>query len=99
MKEYHYQALDSMLKGLSLLAIRDSYSKVAEQSTELSCVGYLYELVQIETEQRHQKHVSHLIKKAKLPRNKLLADFDISRIPSLHPGLINNLSEGKFIDR
>jgi DNA replication protein DnaC len=99
MHEHNYQALDSMLKGLSLLAIRDTYSKVAEQSINLGCVDYLYELMQIETEQRHQKHVLQLIKKAKLPRNKLLVDFDITRIPNLYPGLINNLSEGRFIDR
>ena len=41
----------------------------------------------------------HLLKLAKLPRNKLFADFDTTRIPTLHPGLLKNLSEGDFIDR
>lgn len=93
--------LDSMLKGLGLLTIKEVYNKIAEQSEKikLSHTDYLYELVQLETEHRHQKRVSHLLKLSKLPRNKVLRDFDISRIPGLHPGLIKTLSEGNFIDR
>ena len=93
--------LDSMLKGLSLLAIRETYSKIAEQSEKqgISYIDYLCELVEIETSCRHQKHIAHLLKLAKLPRNKLLSDFDISRLPDLHPGVIKTLSEGDFIDR
>ena len=93
--------LDSMLKGLSLLTIKEVYSPIAEQAEKLrlTYTDYLYELVQSETEQRHQKNVLHLLRLAKLPRNKLLLDFDISRIPGLHPGLVKTLSEGAFIDR
>jgi DNA replication protein DnaC len=93
--------LDSMLKGLSLLTIKEVYGPMAEQAEKLrlTYTGYLYELVQSETEQRHQKNVLHLLRLAKLPRNKLLLDFDISRIPGLHPGLVKTLSEGAFIDR
>ena len=28
-----------------------------------------------------------------------MLDFDITRIPGLHPGLVKNLSNGDFIDR
>ena len=34
-----------------------------------------------------------------LPRNKLLIDFDVTRIPTLTPGLVQTLSSGDFIDR
>jgi DNA replication protein DnaC len=97
----NYQALDSILKSLNLLAIRDTYKKVEQQiqKTKLGFVDYLYELVQIEIQAKHEKHISGLLKTAKLPRNKLLDDFDISRIPKLHPGVIKNLSEGSFIDK
>jgi len=93
--------LDNMLKSLGLLTIKEVYSKVAEQSEKikLSYTDYLYELVQAEAEQRHQTNVLHLLKLSKLPRNKVLLDFDISRIPGLHPGLVKTLSEGNFIDR
>lgn len=95
------KTLDTMLESLNLLAIRDVYQKVSEQviKGQLSPIDYLQELVQIELEQRHQKSIMQLIKSAKLPRNKLLIDFDITRIPTLHPGLLKNLSGGDFIDR
>ena len=93
--------LDSMLKGLSLLTVKEIYSETAEKSEKLKLtyIDYLYELIQSETDHRQQKHVLHLLKLAKLPRNKLLLDFDISRIPDLHPGKVKTISEGAFIDR
>jgi len=95
------KTLDTMLESLNLLAIRDVYQKVSEQiiKGQLSNIDYLQELVRIELEQRHQRSIMQLLKSAKLPRNKLLIDFDITRIPTLHPGLLKNLSSGDFIDR
>jgi DNA replication protein DnaC len=95
------KTLDTMLESLNLLAIRDVYQKISEQviKGQLSPIDYLQELVQIELEQRHQRTIMQLIKSAKLPRDKLLVDFDISRVPNLHPGLLKNLRGGDFIDR
>lgn len=95
------KTLDTMLERLNLLAIRDAYQKVSEQiiKGQRSPIDYLEELATIELEQRHQKSIMQLLKLAKLPKNKLLIDFDISRIPNLHPGLLKNLSNGDFIDR
>jgi len=97
----NYQALDSMLKSLDLLAIKDMYKKVEQQmqKTKLGMVDYMYELVEIEIQAKREKHIAALLKTAKLPRNKLLAEFDVSRIPNLHPNIIKNLSEGTFIDK
>lgn len=52
-----------------------------------------------ENENRQQKRIESLIKKAKLPRKKLLSDFDMTRIPGLAPSQIVNLASGDFIDR
>ncbi len=95
------KTLDSMLESLNLLAMRDVYQKVSEQiiKGKLSHIDYLQELVRIELEQRHHKSIMQLLKSAKLPRNKVLIEFDITRIPTLHPGLLKNLSNGDFIDR
>lgn len=91
--------LESMLKGLSLLGIKEEYEALAEKCRQFSHIEYLNELVLIETNRRQQKQILHLLKLAKLPRNKLLIDFDLSRIPGLHLSLIKTLSEGGFIDR
>ena len=61
--------------------------------------GYLYELCQIEQENKTQKRIQSLLKKAKLPRNKTLEEFEFKRLPELHPGTIQRLCEGDFIDR
>lgn len=95
------ETLDTMLGSLNLLAMRDVYSQVAERviKEQLGYIDYLQELAKVEIEQRQQKTIMQLLKLAKLPRSKLLIDFDITRIPSLHPGLLKSLSTGDFIDR
>lgn len=100
MSETLHNTIDSKLTSLNLLAMRDVYLSLSETMTkqQLGHIDYLSELTKIELEQRHQKCVQQLIKLAKLPRNKLLLDFDITRIPGLHPGVIKNLSNGDFID-
>jgi DNA replication protein DnaC len=101
MSETLHNTIDSQLTSLNLLAMRDVYLSLSETMTkqQLGHIDYLGELTKIELEQRHQKCVQQLIKLAKLPRNKLLLDFDIAMIPGLHPGVIKNLSNGDFIDR
>ena len=101
MSQALHDTLDSKLISLNLLAMRDVYLNLSENMTkeQLGHIDYLDELTKIEIEQRHQKCVQQLLKLAKLPRNKLLLDFDITRIPGLHPGLVKNLSNGDFIDR
>lgn len=101
MKEIINSTLASKLTSLNLTAMRDAYQDLSEKiiKNNLSQIDYLEELARIELESRYQKSVQQLLKSAKLPRNKLLLDFDITRLPSLHPGLLKNLELGDFIDR
>ena len=93
--------LNVRLEALNLLAMLSVYQDLASKITNAkqSPIDYLDELTRIELEQRNQKHIQHLLKSAKLPRDKLLLDFDITRIPTLTSGLIQTLSSGDFIDR
>ena len=93
--------LSVRLEALNLLAMLSVYQDLASKITNAkqSPIDYLEELTRIELEQRNQKHIQYLLKSAKLPRDKLLIDFDITRIPTLTSGLIQNLSSGDFIDR
>ena len=93
--------LSVRLESLNLLAMVSVYQDLSEKiiKTHQSPIDYLEELTKIELEHRHQKHVQYLLKSAKLPRDKLLVDFDITRIPTLHPGVVQNLSNGDFIDK
>lgn len=93
--------LEQLLKLLKLRVFLESYQVVAEQceKEQRSHIDFLYELVLRESEQRSQNRIETLIKNAKLPRDKLLSDFDMSRIPGLAPSQIQCLAEGEFIER
>jgi DNA replication protein DnaC len=94
------QPLELMLKHLKLMAFGRDYQMLAEQfsSQEKTHIDYLHELVCRETEYRYQKRVQRFLTLAKLPRNKLLTDFDIKRLPGLSSSTLQRLSEGNFID-
>lgn len=93
--------LKQLLSMLKLNVCLDQFQLVAEQceKEKLSHIEFLHELVLRENEQRQQKRISALIKKAQLPRDKLLSDFDMTRIPGLAPSQVLSLASGDFIDR
>lgn len=95
------QDLDQLLKMLKLKVCLEHYQSIAErcEKQKQSHIEFLHELVLREHEERQQKRIENLLKEAKLPRDKLLCDFDIERIPGLAPSQIQHLSEGEFIDR
>jgi len=93
--------LNQLLKTLKLRICLEQYQSIAEscEKQNRSHVEFLYELILREHDQRQQKRIQKLIQEAKLPRNKLLTDFDSARIPGLAPSQIQRLTEGEFIDR
>jgi DNA replication protein DnaC len=93
--------LKQLLKVLKLNICLEQFLLIAEQceKEKKSYVEYLHELMWRESEQRHQKRIASLIKTAKLPRNKLLSDFDMARVPGLAPSQVLSLATGDFIDR
>lgn len=95
------QELEQQLALLKLSTFQQHYQKTAEncEKEKRSHVAYLYELTVQESEYRAQKRIQTLIKNAKLPRDKLLSDFDMTRIPGLAPSQINRLAQGEFIER
>ena len=95
------QPLETLLKNLFLPTFAKSYHDLAEayEKQGRPYVDYLKELSLQETEFRYQQRIIRLLKQAKLPRNKILKDFEISRIPGLSPTQIQTLCRGDFIDR
>ena len=92
--------LKQLLTMLKLPVFLTQCQTVAEkyEKEKQSHLEFLYELVAREHEQRQQKRTLALIKKAQLPRNKLLSDFDMTRISGLAPSLVLQLAAGDFID-
>lgn len=90
--------LHALLQGLHLKGMKESFQSLAEEEA-LPPIPYLYELCQREQESRTHKRIQSLLKKAHLPRHKTIEEFDFKRVPDLHPGKIQRLCEGDFIDR
>lgn len=95
------QDLNQILALLKLPICLKQYQEIAEKSEKdkLSHVAFLYELLLKESDYRNQKRIDKLVKAAQLPRDKLLSDFDMTRIPGLAPSQVHQLAEGDFIDR
>jgi DNA replication protein DnaC len=93
--------LEQLLKTLKLHICLENYQELAEKCEKegQSHLEFLHELMLRESDLRTQKRIDKFIKDAKLPRDKLLSDFDTHRIPGLAPSQILSLSEGDFIDR
>lgn len=95
------QDLEQCLNVLKLTMLMENYQTVAQrcEKDKISYIEFLYELILKEHEHRHQKRIQQLIKNAKLPRDKLLSDFDAHRIKGLASSQIQQLAQGDFIDR
>ena len=95
------EELQQWLTLLKLNVFKAKFQALAEQceNEKRSYVEFLHELAWRENEQRQQKRMASLIKQAPLPRNKLLSDFDISRILGLAPSQVLSLASGDFMDR
>src|ERR1700722_16467751 len=93
--------LRQLLNMLKLPVCLEQFQSIAErcEKENLLYIEFLHELVLREHEQRQQKRIMGLIKNAQLPRNKLLSDFDMTRIPGLAPSQVLSLAGGDFIDR
>lgn len=93
--------LNQLLAMLKLPICLKDYQALAErcEKDKVPYVEFLYDLILRESDYRNQKRIDKLVKAARLPRDKLLSDFDMTRIPGLAPSQIGHLAEGEFIDR
>lgn len=93
--------ITGMLESLKLDTMSQVYSTMAidAEKNNQSHTDYLGGLASMEIEERRNKTIAKFLRKSKLPRDKLLKDFDITRIPNLSQTLLQNLQQGDFIDR
>lgn len=95
------QETTSILQALNLSIFVKEHQAFAEraESENWTHTQYLHELACLEQDYRQQRRVDRLLQMAKLPHDKHLKDFEISRIPNLSSSLVKRLSEGSFIDQ
>ena len=94
-------ALDGCLRELHLPAIRQGYeaaARAAERATH-SYEQYLLDLAERECQTRRGHRVERLLKESKLPLEKDLASFDLTRLPPKAARQARVLLEGGFVER
>lgn len=94
------QLLD-YLKDLHLPAVRACYADIAEQAAHeaLSYERFLKEVMERECEARWQHRVQRLLAESRLPLEKTLDNFDLTRLPVRTQQQVRTLQAGSFLDR
>ena len=93
--------LIELLKELHLPMFREYYQEFAQKAIadELGYEEYLYELAQRECEVRRANKIARLVKMSKLPLEKTLQMFELTRLPLNIRRQVKVLAEGSFADR
>jgi DNA replication protein DnaC len=93
--------LDDLLAELRLSTIRQHYEDDAQQATAetLSYQAYLQGLVEREVEYRKHNRISRLLRQSRLPLEKSLDTFELTRLPAKIVQQIRSLLDGQFLGR
>lgn len=100
-RKQHRPCLDDLLAELRLTTIRQHYEDHAQQATQetLSYQIYLQGLVECEIECRRQNRIGRLLRQSRLPLEKSLETFDLTRLPAKIVQQIRCLLDGQFLAR
>ncbi len=95
------ERLDTHLKELRLPGIRSCYGELSRQAVQetLSYEQYLLELLEREAETRTEHRIERWLRESKLPLEKSLDAFDLTRLPPKAKQQLAMLLEGSFLDR
>lgn len=93
--------LNKLLKELHLPTIRDNYEARAKEAEKNSMKyeEFLCEIVEQEAFDRKQRRVGRLLKQSRLPLEKTMESFDLTRLPAKEIQKVNSLLDGKFAER
>jgi DNA replication protein DnaC len=96
----HLSELDEQLNYLKLNSIRENYESLAKQAAQnqWTHVQYLSELIQDQTNQRHDRTIERRISQARFPQIKTLEQFKWSWPKKINQQQVQNLFRLKFIE-
>jgi len=94
-------SLDLLLKAMKLPTIFEQYREVAELAERegWDFLQFLKELVTIELEGRRKRKLERLQKRSRIPQEKTLSSFDLSRMPVKIRRIVPELCKGGFVDK
>jgi DNA replication protein DnaC len=93
--------LKSHLKALRLPTVLREYQRTAADAAKegLDYDAYLLRLLQFEISDREARSFQRLLKLARLPAKKTLAEFDFTRLPDLEPLTVHRLGGCEFVSK
>jgi DNA replication protein DnaC len=94
-------ALKLLLRSFRLRGFEENYALIADHANteSLSYESFLYELSKVEAEERRNRKIERRLKESRLPRDKTLETYDLSRVPSVSKQLVAQLCDGTLVDR
>lgn len=93
--------LEAQLKELHLPTVRACYLDIARQACQesLSYEHFLQELLERECEVRQGHRIERRLRESRLPLEKSLENFDLTRLPAKVRQQVKVLVDGSFLDR
>jgi DNA replication protein DnaC len=93
-------SIQASTRELKLPIIRTQSTDLANDAERASStyLGFLADLLEAEVDERTERRRQRMIKEARFPRLKRLADFDLAAAPTVNPATIATLAAGNYID-
>ena len=95
------QTLEMLLKSFKLPTFAREYAAVGDTAARegLTHPAYLLALARMEAHERADRRTLRLLEESRLPKEKSLASFDLSRLSPKARTAFNALKDGSFLDR
>ena len=95
------QTLEMLLKSFKLPTFAREYAAVSDSAARegLTHPAYLLALARMEAHERADRRTLRLLEDSRLPKEKSLASFDLSRLSPKARASFNALKDGSFLDR
>lgn len=95
------QTLEMLLKTFKLPTFAREYAAVGDTAARegLTHPAYLLALARMEAHERADRRTLRLLEESRLPKEKSLASFDLSRLSPKARTSFNALKDGSFLDR
>ena len=95
------QTLEMLLKSFKLPTFAREYAAVGEKAARegLTHPAYLLALARLEAHERADRRTLRLLEESRLPKEKSLASFDLTRLSPKARASFNALKDGAFLDR
>jgi DNA replication protein DnaC len=93
--------LTEHLRDLRLPAVRRCFEEKARHA-ERETIGYeryLFELIELECQERREHRIARLLQESKLPLEKTFDNFDLKRLPQKAARQVKTLQDGTFLNR